>query len=335
MKKIGILLLLCIGFIANAQNTTVTATVTDSDGTVWANGTWTVDFLPGLQAPLPSQYSVNGAALSSTVIHQTGTLSSAGALSVVLYDSSLTTPTGSGWTLRICPRAQTACSVYNFSTAGSSMSISSNLTSVITAPRVNCSTGCYAYNTTEITTPTVLGASFFNTSTNSSYKWNGTSWQAATSVLCKISTPVNNTGNTTSNTVSSCTIPAGSLGTSGQLAIQAEIAACTANGAPFTACTAANTGTCTPRIAFGSLNTSASVAFTAAHAGEYRTIVANNNATNVQVFHTVEYSTTAPGVIAGTSAIDTTAAVTLNFQMQNSVAADQCFYNVYTVTTVP
>ena len=52
MKKLAVIgyLVFC-ALNAAAQNTTVTATVVDSDGTVWAGGKWSISFNPAQGYP--------------------------------------------------------------------------------------------------------------------------------------------------------------------------------------------------------------------------------------------------------------------------------------------
>src|SRR5579862_5588863 len=135
MKKLFLAsMLFAFSLAAGAQSTTVTATVTDSDGTLWTNGSWSLTFAPNPQNPNVSQYRIGGAPLSSAVLNQTGVMDGSANLSIVMYDNTAITPVGSGWILNVCPQATAACGVLNFSTAGSSMDISSTLTATIPAP---------------------------------------------------------------------------------------------------------------------------------------------------------------------------------------------------------
>src|SRR5258707_7106477 len=101
MKKLLALALLaaCSLGVSYAQTTAVSATVVDSDGTTWANGTWSINFQPGPGFNSPSQYRINGSVLDPAVYSQSGTLNGSGVLAVTVYDSSVVTPGGSGWTI--------------------------------------------------------------------------------------------------------------------------------------------------------------------------------------------------------------------------------------------
>lgn len=158
-----------------AQNTTVTATVVDGDSVTWANATWTIDFSPAVSQPNPAAYTVNGTPLSSSVTHQTGSLNSSGALSVVVYDSSLTSPVASGWRIAICPQSSGSCVTYLFSTAGGSQNISANLTSLIGQPRFSCPQICRGYNTVEAS-GMQSGSIFYNTVALGSSQYSGSAW---------------------------------------------------------------------------------------------------------------------------------------------------------------
>jgi hypothetical protein len=79
----------------------------------------------------------------------------------------------------------------------------------------------------------------------------------APSTIAAINAPVTNTGSTTPNLVAVLTVPANSLDSTGKMVIKISGSSCTASGTPNAACTAANTGTCTPAAYFSSSNTGA------------------------------------------------------------------------------
>jgi archaellum component FlaG (FlaF/FlaG flagellin family) len=78
-KLIVFLSALILSAVAMAQMTTVTGTVVDSDGTTWANGTISVQFVPNPSYPNMSSYRIGGVALATSVTNQGPlTLSSGG-----------------------------------------------------------------------------------------------------------------------------------------------------------------------------------------------------------------------------------------------------------------
>ena len=162
LKKITGFSLLALAVSAGAQNTTVSATVTDSDGTLWTNGSWSLSFVPNPQNPNISQYRIGGAPLSTTVMNQQGVISNTATFSIVMYDNTAITPVGSGWTLNVCPQANSACGIYNFSTAGATLNISSALTSIIPAPRFKAVSGAYGYVDLEAQPQNIPGANYYN-----------------------------------------------------------------------------------------------------------------------------------------------------------------------------
>jgi len=66
MKKFLIYLVLFVASLSlRAQLTNVTATITDSDSTVWSKATWQVSFVPAPGFPNLSSYTINGVAIQS------------------------------------------------------------------------------------------------------------------------------------------------------------------------------------------------------------------------------------------------------------------------------
>jgi hypothetical protein len=165
MKKLVLLamaLILCCAGV-EAQNTVVSATVVDSDSTAWANGTWSVAFIPNPTQPNVNLYNISGTPLSPSVISQKGTMNGSGALSFTIYQNGLITPVGSSWTLTVCPNASSSCGVYNFNTAtNSTMNISTALTATIPAPRFPGTAGSYGYADVEVQLTTPVGATYWN-----------------------------------------------------------------------------------------------------------------------------------------------------------------------------
>jgi hypothetical protein len=181
MKKYLIALMLLLAGRLSAQTTAVSATVVDSDGTTWANGTWSLSFSPNNNFPNPNQYTINGAPLDPAILNQKGSLTSSGALAITTYDSSLITPGGSGWNLTVCPNATAKCGLYTFSTAGASNNISASLTINIPPPRFVAKSGTYGYADGEATLQLVQGATYWNVTTLSQKTWTGTVWQVTSS----------------------------------------------------------------------------------------------------------------------------------------------------------
>lgn len=181
MKKLLLLCsLLAISLeVSYAQTTALSAIVVDSDSTTWANGTWSIAWTPGPSSPNISAYTVSGTPLSQTVAFQNGTLNGSGTLAVTVYDSSLTTPTGSGYALTLCSNTSAPCSVYSLQTAGASQNISAALTASITAPRFKAVSGAYGYVDGEATVQIATGATYWNVTSSTSRCYTGSAW-----VLC-------------------------------------------------------------------------------------------------------------------------------------------------------
>lgn len=180
MKKILFALLLLSSF-AGAQNTVVTATMVDTDGTTWTGAFWKMDFRPNASTPNESSYRLlNGQPLNPAVTHQTGSLNGSGSATITIYDSTLIAPTGSGWTLTLCSLTNAPCGQYQFTSAGGTMNISSRLTTVIAAPRFPPNAGAYGYADVEVQTSINQGAIYWNVVAQTTRVWNGTIWVPGT-----------------------------------------------------------------------------------------------------------------------------------------------------------
>jgi hypothetical protein len=107
-------ILLCSG-ISMAQNTTVSATLVDTDGTVWTGASWELTFNPNPVQPNAAVYNMSGAPLDPAVTTQKGAANGTGVMFFTSFDNSFITPSGSSWTLKVCPKASAACGVYKFS----------------------------------------------------------------------------------------------------------------------------------------------------------------------------------------------------------------------------
>ena len=178
MKKLISLIstLLLLGVSAYAQTTAVSATVTDTDGTVWANGVWHIQFVPSPNNPNISAYNINGTPLDPAILNQQGNMNGSGALSVSVYQQAPITPVGSSWKLSVCPNAITLCGNYTFTAVGSSMNLSSALTPIIPAPRFHPVAGAYGYNDAEAVLQLIPGSTYWNVTSSTQHCWTGSAW---------------------------------------------------------------------------------------------------------------------------------------------------------------
>lgn len=181
MKKLLVFLnVLFLTVCVQAQTVTSTGTVTDSDGVVWANGSWSVQFRPNPQYPNLNQYFINGVSLQSlypSLLQQQGVLSNTGTLSVVTVDNSVITPTGSQWTFRICPNAVTSCGQFSISTTSSS-DISTSINANIPVPRFHPISGTYGYTDGEAILSLLPGSTYWNVTSGGQRCYTGTAWVA-------------------------------------------------------------------------------------------------------------------------------------------------------------
>jgi hypothetical protein len=186
--------------LIRAQQVSVSATITDSDGNAWANGSFSVALVSPNGAP---QY--NGTVVSTAP--QSGTLNSSGALSVTLYTASTVTPAGAFYQWIICSNTSAPCSVFNSSVVQSSMS--TVLDALITTPRFAVSPVAYGYADVEVTPIPLPGGFYYNVTLAQQRIWNGTAW-------------ADNSGSPVTNgeeVIASSTTPAFTAGTLGSIIV--------------------------------------------------------------------------------------------------------------------
>ena len=160
------------------------------------------------------------------------------------------------------------------------------------------------------------------------------------------STPVNNTGSTTKNYLGTITVPASTMGATGQLNVQARVGACNSTGGiPTSACTGTgNTGTCTLQVYYSSTSGATGTTYAAFNtgqaAGAAKTLTASFTIANVTASSQLvdEAQISGNGSASGgssTGSLNTANAWYLNFFMTNSVSADNCFLDSANAWLIP
>jgi hypothetical protein len=167
---------LLIGALSvEAQTTSVTATVVDSTGTVWVNGTIIYTFRGN--GSFGGQYQWQGANLPANYLTATTVnLDATGSATFNLPDNTTISPAGSSWTMNFCPQASTACSIItSLPVSGTTQNISSVVTANILPPAITLSNMPLAYSDAEISTVPRTGGLYFNTGLGSPgvRLWNG------------------------------------------------------------------------------------------------------------------------------------------------------------------
>lgn len=176
----AILIFVCLCCVsAQCQSTTVSATVVDKAGTVWANGTYKLDFVPNPSYP-SNNVNWNGSPFPTSQWNYAGSLDNAGAFSSSgIPSNNFITPVGSTYTLTVCPNATSACSVITSLTIqGTTLNLSSTITAATSAPKVLPLPLARAYNDAEVTVnPTLVGYFYQNVTTKTPRYWDGSTWQ--------------------------------------------------------------------------------------------------------------------------------------------------------------
>ncbi len=155
---------------ALGQSTSVTATITDTDGQTWNNGTVTATFIPGN----PQNYKWPGGIIPNSV---PGTMNGAGTFTISLPDNTTITPLGSAWRISICPNASAPCVSKQFTVSGASMNLSAQLSAIAIGPRFPANAQAYGYLDIEIAPAPLPGSFYWNVTTLIHRQWTGTVWQ--------------------------------------------------------------------------------------------------------------------------------------------------------------
>ena len=169
----AILFYLACAFVASAQSTTVSGTVTDAGSQVWLNGTYSFTFQPNPQYPT-GPYTWTGGTLNTNI---SGSLDGSGHYSVSIPSNSAITPAGSTWILTVTPNATSN----SFSTPRTTITGGTQALNVTPpAIAINWSLppgpALSAYADAEIKGTLPPGAEYFNTTTLLTRVWNGSAW---------------------------------------------------------------------------------------------------------------------------------------------------------------
>jgi hypothetical protein len=154
-------LTLTLSFSVLAQNTNVSATVTDAGGQTWNNGTYTFNFQPAPR--FNGTYRQNG--VPFTPVSISGTLSAVGAFtSIPVPDNAQITPSGTQWTVTVCPQGTGGCfNSLPITITGASQTITSSL--IPPAILVSCGFGVSAYLDSEVNCG--IGGTYYNSVSSS------------------------------------------------------------------------------------------------------------------------------------------------------------------------
>lgn len=169
MRRLTLVLGLLLGAVpALGQTTSVSGTITDAGGQAWAFGTVQFRFRPSDSNPT-GQYFFNGAPFdkSTTIPAPPLPLDSTGSFSGVVVPSNTSiTPSGSTWTVQVCPAATTPCSSQNLTITGGS----ENISAFIIPPAINLNLsvpllGARTYTDAEVS-GALPGTLYFNLTDN-------------------------------------------------------------------------------------------------------------------------------------------------------------------------
>ncbi len=172
LLKAAAALLCAAGITASAS--TVTATVTDTDGQAWIGGKWTATLtIPGTVFN-PDVPKVAGVPVPVT---KNGILDAAGVLSGTFTDTSTLDQTGGKWVFVVCPNVSGSqvCVTVTTTVIGGNVSLTP-VFSQLPAPRFPAGIESFGYADSEVLLPPPTGSMYFNVTDKCLHQWNGTIW---------------------------------------------------------------------------------------------------------------------------------------------------------------
>jgi len=175
----NILVVIALLGAAAAQSTTLTATVTDSDGQTWNNGMYYLTLIPNPQYA-SSTYSWQGQQIPTTGVYLTGALDGTGTINASIPDNNFIRPAGSKWSITVQPYASAGQSFYVTPITGTTLDLSSALSAASVAPRFSPDQFAHGYLDVEVSTPRNGGGTYFNVTTLCLKVWTGVAWVCPT-----------------------------------------------------------------------------------------------------------------------------------------------------------
>jgi formylmethanofuran dehydrogenase subunit D len=155
MKKL-IFILALIGSSAMAQQT---ATLTDSDSSIWVSAKWSATLLSPNGPP-----TISGIPLTQAQQFAQGITNGSGALSTTLTPNNTIDQANTSWQFTIQPNASFTPSIISVTVTSTSQNLTTVLDAGLIAPRFPASATAFGYADIEITSAQ-LGSQYYNTTT--------------------------------------------------------------------------------------------------------------------------------------------------------------------------
>lgn len=177
MYKFLLASLLGVCLSASAATSTVTGTVTDTDGQAWNLGNYTATLtIPNnlFNRDVPR---IGGVPVYPAVIK--GTMSATGFISGTFTDTSSVDQPGTKWVFQLCPRTSgsNVCVTVATTVIGATVNLTPAFSS-LAAPRFPASGDAFGYADTEVQLPPPLGSRYFNVTDKCLHQWDGQVWTA-------------------------------------------------------------------------------------------------------------------------------------------------------------
>lgn len=193
MKKF-LLLLVFTSLSALGQQT---ATIVDTDGIAWSNGTWSAVLNSPNGAPTISRVPLTPAQQSAK-----GVLDSTGSFSATLVPTNSLDQSGATWQFTLTPNASSSSSsVVSTAITSATQPLSLILSTGISAPRFTTSATAYGYADIEVYPSPTLGSRYYNTNLNAVRTFGLTGWTTTFVGGISSASPAGNNGANSTLTV--------------------------------------------------------------------------------------------------------------------------------------
>lgn len=167
MNKLWLFLILFLAPIVGlGQSMSVTATLTDPDGSVWFNGSCSIQVYNETSVPFQYQGTIIPLAPACAI-------SNTGVLNATMYNTNTLFPLGAQYQITACSNSSAPCTV--FITPVTASNQTTLFSSFLKAPRFNAIYGSFGYLDAEVNNA-ANGSYYYNVTLSAFRQYNGSSW---------------------------------------------------------------------------------------------------------------------------------------------------------------
>lgn len=183
---------------AHAQDAAVTATITDSEGTAFAGGTWKAEYVRNTGPGSGNRVILipEGTPFSQWLVG--GLLDATGSFSTTLRRTDYIAPTGGSWLFTICPLATTSCFSYSSGLTTANVNLSVGMSAAAGTIRVKTNPDIFniiprAYSSGQVS-GAGIGSLYYDITGKVFRVWDGSAWQGIGTSFPILANPVGTAG---------------------------------------------------------------------------------------------------------------------------------------------